>query len=226
MLRGAAGTIGTDHHLMRVKIRLHLRSRRKNANSKKINVDSTKLKDDKLLEAFQKDLQNTFENTKDDTISIDQKYELFLSQLKEKAKYHFPTDKNMNRKRKEWLTNDIMQAIDQKSIAFIEWQNNRGSKSETKFRNKYKRLRKIVKIMTEHRQEEYWDEVCENIERSMKTNDPMTAFSIIRRLRGGSKRDENMPVQDKSGKLLVNSKDTLKRWCEFFSRNSQRKLVN
>ena len=96
MLRGAAGTIGTDHHLMRVKIRLHLRSRRKNANSKKINVDSTKLKDDKLLEAFQKDLQNTFENTKDDTISIDQKYERFLSQLKEKAKYHFPTDKTMN----------------------------------------------------------------------------------------------------------------------------------
>ncbi|CAF2913171.1 unnamed protein product [Rotaria sp. Silwood2] len=70
--------------------------------------------------------------------------------------------------------------------------------------------------MTEQRQVEYWDEVCEDIEKSMKNNDPTTAFSIIRRLKGGSKRLENMPVHDNSGKLLVNSKDTLKRWGEFF----------
>jgi hypothetical protein len=139
-----------------------------------------------------------------------------LSQIKEKAKYHFSVDKNKNRKRNEWLTSDILKVIDQKSIAFVEWQNNRGSKWESKFHKNYKRLRKIVKIMTEQRQEEYWDEVCENIEKSIKNNDPMTAFSIIRHLRGGSKRDENMPVQDKSGKLLVNSRDTLKRWREFF----------
>jgi hypothetical protein len=216
MLRGATGTIGTDHHLMRVKIKIHLKSRRKNVTSKKINVDSAKLKDEKLLEAFQKDLHDIFDNAKDDTISIDQRYELFLSQIKEKAKYHFPVDKNTNRKRKEWLTSDILKVIDQKAIAFVEWQNNRGSNLESKFHKNYKRLRKIVKIMTEHRQEEYWDEVCENIEKSIKNNDPMTAFSIIRRLRGGSKRNENMPVQDKSGNLLVNSRDTLKRWREYF----------
>jgi hypothetical protein len=179
-------------------------------------VDSTKLKDDKLLEAFQKDLCDIFDDAKDDTISIDKRYEQFLSQIKEKAKYHFPVDKNRNRKRKEWLTTDILKVLDQKSIAFVEWQNNRGSKSESKYKKNYKRLRKIAKIMTEHRQEEYWDEVCEDIERFIRNNDPARAFSIIRRLRGGSKRDENMPVQDKSGKLLVNSRDTLKRWREFF----------
>lgn len=65
--------------------------------------------------------------------------------------------------------------------------------------------------MTERRQEEYWDEICEDIENSFKANDPTKAFSIIRSLKGGSKRDQNMPVQDKSGKLLVNSRDTLKR---------------
>jgi hypothetical protein len=70
--------------------------------------------------------------------------------------------------------------------------------------------------MTEHRQEEYWDDVCEDIERSITNNDPETAFSIIRRLRGVSKRVENIPVQDKTGKLLVNLRDILKRWCEFF----------
>ena len=211
MLRKAAGSIGTDHHLMRAKIKIHLKSRRKYVNSKKINVDSAKLKYDKLLEAFQKDLHDIFDNAKDDTISIDQRYELFLSQIKERAKHNFYVDKSTNRKKKEWLTSDILKVIDQKAVAYVEWHNSRGSTLEFNFYKNYKRLRKMVTKMTEHRQEEYWDDVFENIEKSIKNNDPVTAFPIIRRLRGGSKRDENVPVQDKSGKILVNSRDTLKR---------------
>ena len=70
--------------------------------------------------------------------------------------------------------------------------------------------------MIEHRQIQYWDEICEDIEHSIKNNDPVTAFSIIRRLKGGGKRDTNIPVQDKSGKVLINPKDTMNRWREFF----------
>ncbi len=77
LFRGAASAIGTDHQLMRVKIRMHRKSRRKNVNSKKMNVDSTKLEDDKLLEAFRKDLSDIFDDAKDDTISIDKRYEHF-----------------------------------------------------------------------------------------------------------------------------------------------------
>ncbi|CAF3620000.1 unnamed protein product [Rotaria socialis] len=178
MFRRAAGAIGTDHHLMRVKIRMHLKSRRKNVNPKKMNVDSTKLKDDKLLEAFQKDLRDTIDATSDDTINIDERYQLFLSQLKEKAEQHFPVDKNSNRKRKEWLTTDILKIVDEKAQAFIEWQNNRGSKLEPKYQKKYERLRKTAKTMTEQRQVEYWDEVCEDIEKSIKNNDPQQRFPL------------------------------------------------
>ena len=64
MYRRAADVIGTDHHLMRVKIKMHLRNRRKQVNTKKMYVDSTKLKDDKLLEAFQKDLSNILDDAK------------------------------------------------------------------------------------------------------------------------------------------------------------------
>ena len=217
MLRGAAGSIGTDHHLMRVKIKIHTKSRRKHVNSKKINVDSAKLKDDKLLEAFQKDLHDIFDKAKDDKINIDQRYELFLSQIKERVKHQFYVDKSTNRKRKEWLTSDILKVIDQKAIAYVQWYNSRASTLEVNFYKNYKRLRKIVKKNDgTPRQEEYWDEVCENIEKSIKNNDPVTAFSISRHLREGSKRDENMPVQDKSGKLLINSRDTLKRCRQFF----------
>ena len=77
-------------------------------------------------------------------------------------------------------------------------------------------MRKIAKTIIEQRQVEYWDEVCEGIEKFMKNNDPTTAVSIVRRAKDRSKRVENMPIYDQSGKLLVNSKDTLKRRGEFF----------
>ena len=80
----------------------------------------------------------------------------------------------------------------------------------------FEMLPKTVKSMSEHRQREYWDEVCEDIEKSIRNNDFVTAFSIIRRLKGGGKRDNNTPIQDKSGKVLVNPKDTLNRWRRFF----------
>ncbi|CAM4769447.1 unnamed protein product [Rotaria magnacalcarata] len=101
-------------------------------------------------------------------------------------------------------------------MAFVEWQNHRGTNLEVNYRNKYKRLRKLAKAKIEHRQEEYWDETCEDIEKFIKINDPANAFSIIRRLKGGNKRVENMPIQDKNGKLLVNSTDQLERWREYF----------
>ena len=76
--RRAAGAIGTDHHLMRVKVRLHLQERRKNVNPKSVNVDSTKLKDDKRLQAFPKDLYDIIDDAMDNTIAVHDRYELFL----------------------------------------------------------------------------------------------------------------------------------------------------
>ena len=76
--RRAAGAKGTDHYLMRVRVRLHLQRRRKNVNPKSVNVDSTKLKDDKRLQPFPKDLYGIIDDAMDNTIAIHVRYELFL----------------------------------------------------------------------------------------------------------------------------------------------------
>ncbi len=214
--RRAAGAIGTDHHLMRVKIKFHLKSRRKKQQVTRMKHDFTKFKDEKTLEMFQKDLGKTLADATDKNITINEKYSLFVEYLKENAEKHFKLTKNNNKNRKEWMTDEILQIVDQKSLAFIKWQNHRGTKLEMKHRNKYKRLRKLVKMKIDARQAEYWDEICEEIEKSIKSNDPAAAFSMIRRLRGGNKRVDNMPIRDKNGKLLVTSSDRLVRWREFF----------
>ncbi|CAF1203414.1 unnamed protein product [Adineta steineri] len=216
MLRSAAGAIGTDHHLMRVKIKLHLKSRKKIMKQKKIKYDSAKFKDDKSSELFQGDLNGTLSEASNESIGIDEKYSLFVEHLKIHAEKYFKLDNNTNRKRKEWLTDEILQIVDQKSLAFLNWQNHRGTKLEAKTRSKYKQLRKLAKKKIDARQIEYWDEICEEVENSIKLNDPANAFSIIRRLRGGSKRVENMPIKDRNGNLLLNSSDRLERWREYF----------
>ncbi|CAF1464287.1 unnamed protein product, partial [Rotaria sordida] len=40
---------------------------------------------------------------------------------------------------------------------------------------------------------------------------------MIRRLKGGNANIQNLPIQDKDGKFLINSKDRLTRWKEHFS---------
>lgn len=39
-------------------------------------------------------------------------------------------------KRKEWLTDEILQVVYKKSLAFIEWQNAQGTLTETACKNK------------------------------------------------------------------------------------------
>ncbi|CAF0883692.1 unnamed protein product [Rotaria sordida] len=215
MYRKAAGAIGTDHHLMRIKIKLHFKSRRKLVQKKGVYV-STNMKNVNALKQFQNDLIPTLSDATDKSISIDEKYDRFVEHMKTNAEKIFRIDKNKIRKRKEWLTDEILEIVEKKSTAFVNWQNHRGTKLETDYANKYKRLRKLAKIKIDKRQEEYWDETCEEIEASIKLNDPANAFNIIRRLTGKRKRVENMPIKDKHGKLILNATAQLGRWREFF----------
>jgi hypothetical protein len=80
--RTAAGVIGTDHHLLRAKVKIHLRSRRKNQHSKRIRLDFKKLHDEKQVEAFQKDIERMRKEAANDTMSIDERYASFVECVK------------------------------------------------------------------------------------------------------------------------------------------------
>ncbi|CAF3383680.1 unnamed protein product [Rotaria sp. Silwood2] len=75
----------------------------------------------------------------------------------------------------------------------------------------------MVKTLIDKRQIEYWDELGMEIENTIKQHDPATAYAIIRRLRGRRQNVENMPIHNKNGILLVNSKARLESWKEFYS---------
>ena len=75
---------------------------------------------------------------------------------------------------------EILDIVDKKSHAFLEWQNHRGTRNEKKYRTKYCVLRKLAKKKVEERQVEYWDELSLEIEQAIKQHDPATAYRMIK----------------------------------------------
>jgi exonuclease III len=159
-LRRSTGAIGTDHHLMRSKIKLHLKCKKKKSQQQpQLRLDRSKMADEVLINQFQTALGKNLAESKDDKDSIDVKYEKFVKHTKETAQDHFHQDQDSQRKRKEWMTNEILEVIEKKSLSFLAWQNYRGTPAESKARRKYVALRKLVKNMVDRRQTEYWDEI-------------------------------------------------------------------
>ncbi|CAM4846531.1 unnamed protein product, partial [Rotaria magnacalcarata] len=160
--RTAAGTIGMDHHLLWAKVKIHLRSRRKKQHAQPIRLDSKKLRDEKVVDAFQKDIKKMQEEMANDTMTVDEKYVNFVKCIKRLGQEHFQQEQNNHRKQKEWLTDEILDIVNKKAKAFLDWQNNRGTRTEQKHRDKYRMLRKLVKTKVDARQTEYWDEERSN----------------------------------------------------------------
>jgi hypothetical protein len=215
--RKAAGVIGTDHHLMRTKIKFHLKSRRKIQNQRLFRLDQSKMKNDEKLLSFQDDLAKKHRSKNDEGSDINEKYEHFVSVIKETATTHFKSDSKNTKKMKAWLTDEIVELAEKKGEAYLKWLNYRGTSSEKKYRDKYVSLRRLVKSKVDQRQVEYWDNLSEEIELAIKQHDPATAYAMIRRLRGGKQRIEHMPILDKHGKLLCSASERLDRFREFFS---------
>ncbi|CAM4947567.1 unnamed protein product [Rotaria socialis] len=153
--RKASGSIGTDHHLMRSKIKLHLKSRKNNKNHNECRLDCTKLNDERVVDKFQKDILKKFEETKYIDVDVNVKYEILVQSLKENANKHLKLEKNNHQRQKEWLTKEILDAVENKSTTYLKWQQHRGSIMEQKYRKNYITQRKLVKILIDKRQTEY-----------------------------------------------------------------------
>ncbi|CAF3436013.1 unnamed protein product [Rotaria sp. Silwood1] len=144
----AAGTIGTDHHLLRTKLKFHLKTRKKSSKQHHIRLDQKKLKNEHFVKEFQVELMNRPTASNSNNMTINQKYANFVDYVNKASKKIFTHDSN-GKKRKEWVTNEIVEAVDKKAKAFLQWQNHRGTNLERQHRSKYNLLRTKVKKMVE-----------------------------------------------------------------------------
>lgn len=207
-----AGAIGTDHHLVRIKLKFHLKSRRKVIKSQLLRIDRKKFKNEQYKLAFQAQVNNRPQQQHtSSTSAIDNKYNTFVNNVRQASGVIFQNDQ-VGRKHKEWLTDEILDLVDKKAEAFLNWQNFRSTHLESKHRTSYRLLRSLAKKKIEVRQVEYLDERSIEIESAIKQHDPETAYSMVRLLREGKAKIENLPIIDKDGVLLTNSKERLDQW--------------
>ena len=165
---------------------------------------------------FQAEVNKRSSEPRTTSHNIDCKYTEFVNHIRQASEVSFQQDVS-NKKQKEWLTDEIMNVVDKKAKAFLDWQNSRGTSLELKHRNSYRLLRNLAKKKIEARQRVYWDEFSLKIENAIKQHDPATAHTMIRRLRGDRAKINNLPSIDMQGNLLTNSQDRLNRWKEYFN---------
>ncbi|CAF1915542.1 unnamed protein product [Rotaria magnacalcarata] len=140
----AADAIGTDHHFVRTKLWLHLRCRKKAEKPQCLQLDMNKIKDDELQKKFQEQLLNKLEGIGTQRMTVNEKYDEFTDCVKNVGGTIFKQEQNTPRRAKEWLTDAILNLVNEKAAAFVEWHNHRQTRMERKYRIKYCLLRKLV----------------------------------------------------------------------------------
>ena len=96
--RKATGVIGTDHYLMRTKVKFHLKTRRRIVPQKHYLVDRTKMKEGTNVTAFQNDLAQKLTTIQSGNTDLEFRYGQFVDIIKETAtKYFKPNTNNKQR---------------------------------------------------------------------------------------------------------------------------------
>jgi exonuclease III len=90
-LRRPAGAIGTDHHLLRTKVKLHLKIRTKKTKRPPV-LDKNKLYDREVLSQFQRDLSTKLQQAYDLQHDLDDKYKHFVRVMQQTAEQHLAPD--------------------------------------------------------------------------------------------------------------------------------------
>ena len=96
----AAGAIGTDHHLLRTKLKFHLKARKKKSKQHHVHLDQRKFKNEHLAKIFQAKFMNRPTASGSDNMTINQKPENFVDYVNKASNEVFTHD-NSDKKRKE-----------------------------------------------------------------------------------------------------------------------------
>src|ERR1700722_4004853 len=72
--RYAVGGIGTGHHLLRTKVKIHLKCRQKGVRNNRLRLDTSKLNDDTRVKDFRTMIEAKSKTLYSSHMSIDEKY--------------------------------------------------------------------------------------------------------------------------------------------------------
>ena len=206
--RGA--DVGSDHYLVTAKIQLKLKVLKTQKVSKPFDV--AKLKIESVREQLDIETTNKFQALPDEC-EVEEQWNVFKDVVLEAA------DKTIGKRRgsqkERWIRPETWNLIDTRRQTKINRDAADTSIERQQLSIEYSRIDKTVKKHCREDKRLWLESRCQEAQDASNRNDTRTLYRISRDL-GGNNTRPNVPIKDKSGKVLQTEEEQNKRWVEHF----------
>ena len=116
-----------------------------------------------------------------------------------------------HRKRKPWVTPEILDLCDQRRAL----KKKRGEPEEAK---DYREIKRKIRTEMKMAKETWIQGQCQEVEACLRKNNGKKAYQLVKHLTTATeKQGKSTTIQDKSGKCLTEENEILNRWTEYCS---------
>lgn len=210
-MRGA--DVGSDHMLVRGKIKIKLASIKKPSMEKRERYNVQWLKDgSECAEEYRtklREVANTIPNPEEST--IEELWERYKCMYKQTAKEVIGIQKRTN---KPWLSQETWKKIEQRrqiKHKIIE----KEQEDKERLKREYKEKDKEIKRSARRDRREYQEDLLVEAETAARQNDLRTLYKTTKKL-SETGTTSTVHVKNKEGKILKNEKEIIARWLEYF----------
>ena len=201
----AGNSGGSDHVLVRAKLRLHLAAQRKVQRQKRLNVAALTHADQCLLLNSELSSKLKTESTAcqtEQSVTVDSQWSELKTATREASLAILGTT---SRRQKDWISPDT---IHLSTLA-----------QQARLRNSpdYRQLRRAATRSARNDRNRYWKQMADNMESAANNGDFGKLFRLIRS-GAGKNHGTTATLKDASGHFIPTLDGKLSRWVEHFSR--------
>jgi hypothetical protein len=216
--RGA--DVGSDHHLVTAALKLKLRKTGSSPRGPQ-HHDVEKLRDPKTKTAFTLQLKNKFQVLTDavdqmqgDSGDINAKWQQFKTAYEQTCKACLGTKQ---RKRKEWITEDTWQAIENRRTLKKKVLEAKSERLKERYKQQYREANRTVKRMSRTDKRNHINDLASQAEDAAQRGEQGRVYKITKMVCGRYRGGTDTPIMDKQGRLLTTEAEQDARWTEHFS---------
>ena len=200
--------IGSDHDMVMMTFQTRLRNSRKPTQSR-ISFDLEKLNDPTVMSAFQATIGGRFAplvTLVDEDADLDSMITLFNKAVIDTAAKLLGKQR---RKRKPWVTSEVLDLCDQR----LDLKKKRGEPEGAK---EYREIKRKIRTEMKMAKETWIQCQCQEAEACLRKNNSNKAYQLVKDLTT-EKQGKSTTIQDKSGKCLTEENEILNRWTQYCS---------
>ena len=120
------------------------------------------------------------------------------------------------RKKKEWITPDTWQAIDERHQLKKKISDSRSARLRVRYRTEYAETNRRVKRKIRTHKKAYMEDLAREAEEAAQKGEQRNVYKITKLTCGKYSGSRIAPIRDKQGQLLTSEKTQEARWIEHF----------